>query len=120
MFKAFLMSIFSFWRMELPPEALNFGNRLEIIVYEKGSQSSTEFVDQTDPKYRSIMEFLAANKKNWKQDTSSYAPDILVKGNGITLNCRKGNAIIYYTHNEKESLQFSSDTTSVSCCGLNQ
>ncbi len=106
--------------MELPPEALNFGNRLEIIVYEKGVASSTESADQTDPRYRSVMEFLANNKKNWKQDTSSYAPDILVKGNGITLNCRKGNAVIYYINDEKEPLQFSSDATSVSYCGLNQ
>jgi len=44
--KAFLMSVLSFWRMDLPPEARNFGDSLEIIRYENGKEISKDVFDK--------------------------------------------------------------------------
>lgn len=114
--KALLMSVLSFWRIDLPPEALNFGEQMEIVEYKNGKELPHVVVGKNDPRYIAILEFL--KNKKWKNDIASYSPSILVRSNGITLNCRQKNAVIYYLNEKNQSLQFSSDSIDIVNCGL--
>jgi hypothetical protein len=64
--KAFLMSLLTFWRMDLPPEAREFGSTLEIVRYESGKEISKEVFNQQSPKYQMVTTFLKSNTGNWK------------------------------------------------------
>jgi hypothetical protein len=114
--KALLMSVFSFWRVDLPAEALNFGVQMEVVEYKNNKELSKISISKDDPRYVRILEYLKSQK--WKNDVTTYAPSILVRGNGVTLNCRQKNAVIYYSNQNNKTLQFSSDTSDIANCGL--
>lgn len=116
--KAFLMSILYFWRTELPPEAYNLGNSVEIVRYKNGKEVSKYVLDQQNLNYKSLMKFLMSNRGQWKYDIVSYSPDFLIKGPNITINCREGNAVVLYKDINEKSVQLSSDIGSISHCGI--
>ena len=116
--KAFLMSVLSFWRMDLPPEARNFGDSLEIIRYENGKEISKDVFDKKSPKYQALTVFLNSNIGKWKYDVVSYVPSVEIKSNGIIFNCLKAKAIVSYLDANGYPVQLSSDDGNISYCGL--
>jgi len=116
--KAFLMSLLSFWRTDLPPEAHNFGDTLEVIRYENGKEFSKEVFDKKNPKYQALTAFLNSNKGKWKYDVVSYVPFVEVRSNGITFNCFKTIAVVSYIDRNGNPVQLSSDAGSLSYCGI--
>jgi len=118
MFKAFLMSIMPFWRVELPPEAYNLGPEIQVIYYKNGSEDRTIKLIQSDPGYQQILHYLTQSKKVWKYDTTSYAPIILIRGSGITLNCFNRSSVVYFKDQNSNPIQLSSDPILAPNCGL--
>lgn len=116
--KAFLMSVLSFWRMDLPPEAHNFGDSLEIVRYENGKEISKDIFDKKSPKYQALTVFLNSNIGKWKYDVVSYVPSVEIRSNGITFNCLKAKAIVSYLDANGNPVQLSSDDGSISYCGI--
>lgn len=118
MIKAFLMSIMPFWRVEMPPEAYSLGPEIQIITYKNGSEGRTIKLVQSDPGYQQIIHYLTQSKKAWKYYAISYAPKILIRGNGITLNCFNQSSVVYFNDQNNNPTQLSSDPILAPNCGL--
>ena len=113
-----LMSLFPFLRMELPPEAMDLGSKITLVSYHEGRHSNLDVITKEDSRYEIIFSFLKENKTNWRYDIASYAPDVELGGNGISIYCNRNLTIIHFLSKDKTHVSLSNNSSRQSFCGL--
>lgn len=115
---AFLMSIFSFWRTDLPMDRLDFSQPSELVRYQQGLPAHREAFDQTHGQFQNLKTYLEARQGRWKVDVTTHAPVVLIQNPNFTINCREIDAVVTFKTASGENRQLLSDFSNVPFCGL--
>jgi hypothetical protein len=115
--KALLMMLIPFYRVDFPIDQLP--PSLTYVVYSNGKEITEKTIESKDPPYIELRETLVKERAGWRYDLNTYAPEIIFKGPGMVINCRK-NAIVvnFQLTNSQTWVQISKTIDKANCANI--
>lgn len=112
-FKAVLMSILPFYRVDFPIEV--FPKELTYIEYSHGREIGKKILREEEMSYIALKELFAKNRSGWRYDLNTYSPGRLFNSTKMKINCLDGALVVNYENRASDWVQISKKDVLGSC-----
>jgi hypothetical protein len=110
--KAVLMSILSFYRLDLAISELP--KEFTYLEYKQGRELGKKTIKEGDAAYFSLKKFISEERQGWRYDFTTYAPNHVFRSPKMEINCLDKAFVINYEDNG-DWIQISKKDIRVSC-----